>query len=178
MNPEARAHLKQLLEGQRVLSLAVVIDGEPNLGLLPFAVLPDHAGVLVHVSSLAKHTQGLTAKARIAVLIHQSEEAVSDPLQVPRVSMEADAIELMRDTPAYRDGKARYLNRFPDATITFELGDFRLFELRFRRGRYIEGFARAMDITPRDLQEMAPPEKPKEHTHPAEPLRLWTIPRE
>ena len=59
------------LEGQRVLSLAVVINGEPNLGLLPFAVLPDHTGVLVHVSSLARHTQGLTAKAKIAVLIHQ-----------------------------------------------------------------------------------------------------------
>ncbi len=176
MNTEARAHLKQLLEGQRVLSLAVVIDGDPVLGLVPFAVLPDHTGVLIHVSSLAKHTQALVAGSKIAVLVHQSEEAVGDPLQVPRVSMEAEANELIRGSSAYEEGKGRYVSRFPDSSVTFELADFRLFELRFMRGRYVEGFARAMDITPQDLKEMGPPEKPKAQA--AEAERLWMIPRE
>lgn len=164
MNTEARAHLKQLLEGQRVLSLAVVIDGEPNLGLLPFAILPDHIGVLVHVSTLAKHTRGLASAGPIAVLVHQSEEAVSDPLQVPRVSMRAEAKKLERGSAEHEVGKARFLARFPEAAVTFELGDFQLFELRFLHGRYIEGFARAMDITLKDLKAMGPPEPARKHS--------------
>jgi putative heme iron utilization protein len=176
MNTEARTHLKRLLEGQRVLSLSVVIDGEPQIGLLPFAVLPDHTGVIVHVSSLARHTQALAEGKSVAVLIHQSEEAVSDPLQVPRVSMKAEVTEYNRGTAEYATGKTRYLARFPDAAITFELTDFRLFELRFVQGRYIEGFAYAMDITPEDLRAMEPPEMPKRDQQ--QKRRLWMIPRE
>lgn len=175
MNTEARAHLKQLLEGQRVLSVAVVIDGEPHLGLLPFAVLPDHSGVLVHVSTLAKHTQALAVGAKVSLLIHQSEEAISDPLQVPRVTMEAEVSELRRGTPEYVDGKTRYLARFPQAAVTFTLADFKLVRLRFRHGRYVEGFARAMDITPDDLRGMAPPEQPHPHTEPAHNRGFWKV---
>jgi hypothetical protein len=176
MNTEARAHLKRLLEGQRVLSLSVAIDGEPGIGLLPFAVLPDHTGVVVHVSSLASHAKGLAEGKTAAILIHQSEEAVSDPLQVPRVSMRADVMECRRGTAEYDLGRAIYLSRFPDAAVTFELADFRLFELRFVCGRYVEGFAFVVDIAPEDLRTMEPPEQPKTNQPPKR--RLWTIPRE
>jgi putative heme iron utilization protein len=178
MNTEARAHLKQLLEGQRVLSLAVVIDGKPHIGLLPFAVLQDHIGVLVHVSTLAKHTRGLASAVPVAVLVHQSEEAVSDPLQVPRVSMQTEVKELERGSAEYEAGKERFLARFPDAAVTFELGDFQLFELRFVQGRFIEGFARAMDITMEDLKAMGPPEPARKHSGEMHERRRWSIPRE
>lgn len=171
MNTQARAHLKQLLEGQRVLSVAVVIDGEAQIGLLPFSVLPEHTGVVVHVSTLARHTQGLLSGESIAVLIHQSEEAVTDPLQVPRLSMKATAVELQRGSRTYEQAKSRFLTRFPDAAITFELADFRLLELHFLEGRYVEGFAKAMDIRPEDLQSMAPPEEPKTNIDEAPTLR-------
>ncbi len=175
MNTQARAHLKQLLEGQRVLSVAVVLDGEPQLGLLPFAVLADHTGVVVHVSTLARHTRGLLSGNPVAVLIHQSEEAVTDPLQVPRVSMNASTVELRSGTRGYDDAKARFLARFPDAAITFELADFRLLELHFLHGRYVEGFAKAMDIRPEDLQSMPPPDEPKKAIVEEEPnvSRRW-----
>jgi len=178
MNPEASAHLKQLLEGQRVLSVAVVIEGEAHIGLLPFAVLPDHTGVIVHVSSLAKHTRGLATSGRAAVLIHQSEEAVGDPLQVPRLTFETEVRELRRDTPDYEQGKREYLARFVDAAVTFSLGDFRLFELKFLRGRFVEGFARALDITAEDLRAMAPPELPRKHEEDPRAHRMWMIPRD
>lgn len=178
MNAEARAHLKQLLEGQRVLSLAVLVEGEPHIGLLPFAVLPDHSGVLVHVSTLAKHTKGISTASTVALLIHQSEEAVSDPLQVPRVSMQADIREVRRGTSGYDEARARYLARFTDAAVTFELADFKLFELKFLEGRYVEGFARAMDIAPEDLRAMGPPEQPKPESEDEQERRRWTAPRD
>jgi heme iron utilization protein len=175
MNPEARAHLKQLLEGQRVLSLAVLIDGRPHIGLLPFAVLPDHSGVLVHVSSLAKHTQGLSPGETVSVLIHQSEEAVGDPLQIPRVTLDADVRELRRGRPEFEEGRARYLARFPQAGVTFGLGDFKLLKLRFLEGRYVEGFARAMDITADDLRLMSPPDAPGSEVQPAHVRGFWKV---
>ena len=178
MNSEARAHLKQLLEGQRVLSLAVIVDSEPHIGLLPFAVLPDHSGVLVHVSTLAKHTRGIAAAKTVAVLIHQSEEAVGDPLQVPRVSLHAGVREIRRESPEYDESKSRYLSRFADAAVTFELADFRLFELKFRDGRFVEGFARAMDITPEDLQALTPPDQPKPEAEGQHERRRWMVPRD
>jgi hypothetical protein len=177
MNAEARTHLQQLLEGQRVLSLAVVVDGGPHIGLLPFAVLPDHSGVLVHVSALAKHTQGLTEGAAVAVLVHQSEEAVGKPLEVPRVSMQATAEELRRGRPEYDEAKALYLSRFPEAAVTFALGDFKLIELRFVDGRFVEGFARAADISQEDLKAMTPPEKPRTDKKPGT-SQFWNIPRD
>ena len=178
MNAEALAHLKQLLEGQRVLSLAVVIDGEPHLGLLPYAVLPDHVGVLVHVSTLAKHTRGLASGGPIAAMVHQSEEAVSDPLQVPRMTMKAEAIKLERGSADYEAGKGRFLARFPDAAVTFQLEDFQLFELKFLHGRFVEGFARATDITVTDLKAMGPPDPARKHSSEMNQRRLWSIPRE
>jgi hypothetical protein len=65
----ARA-IRELLDGQRVLSLAVIAGGVPYAGLLPFVVLPGYAGVMVHASRLSKHTQGLTAGAHVGVLLH------------------------------------------------------------------------------------------------------------
>ncbi len=178
MNAQARAHLKQLLEGQRVLSLAVLVNGEPHIGLLPFAVLPDHSGVLVHVSSLAKHTQGLTDGATVAILIHQSEEAVGSPLEVPRVALHGRVTELQHAHTGYDDAKSRYLVRFPEAAVTFGLADFKLVQLTFVDGRYVEGFTRAADISFEDLKAMGPPEQPREQLEQAGSRAFWRIPRE
>ena len=178
MNAEARARLKQLLEGQRVLSLAVLVEGEAHLGLLPFAVLPDHSGVLVHVSTLAKHTRGLSEPGTVALLIHQSEEAVGDPLQVPRITLRAQARELRRSTEEYESGKLLYLERFPSAAVTFDLGDFKLFELKFLDGRYVESFARAMNVSSEELRELSPREEPKPKAKEEQPRRSWRMPRD
>lgn len=154
MTPEARAHLKQLLDGQRVLSLAVLIGGEPHIGLLPFVSNPNHTGVFIHASTLARHTKGLHDPGKFSVLIHQSEEALSDPLQVPRVSFQGEANAIERDSQEYEQAKRHFLARFPEANITFDLSDFQLFELRFQSGRYIEGFASAMNVTLEDLRAL------------------------
>lgn len=36
--------IRTLLDGERVLSLAVLVDGAPFAGLLPFVPLPDDSG--------------------------------------------------------------------------------------------------------------------------------------
>jgi hypothetical protein len=147
--------IRSLLDDERVLSLAVLVDGAPVAGLLPFVPLPDYSGVMVHASRLSRHTAGLSAGARAAVLLHEQDGPEKDPLQIKRATFECDVHPLQRDSDAWAAGRGRYVERFPGSRITFRLGDFTLFLLEFRQGLLVAGFGRAIDIAPRDIARLA-----------------------
>jgi len=146
--------IRTLLDGERVLSLAVLVDGAPFTGLLPFIPLPAYSGVMIHASRLSRHTAGLTAGARAAVLLHEQDGPDKDPLQIKRVSFECDVHPLVRESEPWATGRERYLARFPDSRITFRLSDFTLYRLEFRQGLLVAGFGRAMDIAPKDIAKL------------------------
>ena len=147
--------VRALLDGERVLSLAVLVDGAPFAGLLPFVPLPGHSGVLVHASRLSRHTAGLGAGARAAVLLHEQDGPDKDPLQIRRVSFECDVHPLEREGADWLAGRERYLARFPGSRITFRLRDFTLYRLEFRQGLLVAGFGRAMELAQRDVAKLA-----------------------
>lgn len=149
------AGLRRLLDGQRVLSLAVLADGAPHVGLLPYVALPDRSGVLVHASQLARHSRGLAAGARVGVLLHEPDGADQDPLQIRRVTFDCRVLPLERGSDAWTAGRARYVERFPDSQVTFGLGDFTLYRLEFLHGTYVEGFARAIAVPAEDILRLA-----------------------
>ena len=62
---------------------------------------------------------------------------------------------LERQGEAWLAGRERWLQRFPDSRITFNLGDFTLYRLEFRQGLYVGGFGRAVEISPRDIAKLA-----------------------
>ena len=150
----ARA-IRALLDQQRVLSLAVIADGTPYAGLLPFVTLPGYAGVMIHASRMVKHSAGLMAGARVGVLLHEQDGAEKDPLQLQRATFESEVHPLERKGEAWLAGRERWLQRFPDSRITFNLGDFTLYRLEFSQGLYVGGFGRAVDIEPRDIAKLA-----------------------
>ncbi len=155
MNRESLAHLKELLVSQRVLSLSVLIDGAPYIGLLPFALTPDFTSALVHASQLARHTRGLRPGAPFATLVHAPDDPDSDPLQVARAIFTGEVRVVAKESSAYSRLSGIYLQRFPGSEVTFNLGDFTLFELPFREGRFVEGFAAAYNITAEDMHQLA-----------------------
>ena len=71
MKPEQAALLRSLLVEQRVLSLAVVADHRPVIGLLPFALSTDGRALIIHASRLARHTAGLGDGAPFDALAHE-----------------------------------------------------------------------------------------------------------
>lgn len=146
---------RELLDGQRVLSLAVLADGAPYAGLLPFVPLPRYAGVMIHASRLSKHTQGLAPGARAGVLLHEQDGSAKDPLQLKRATFDCVVEPLERGGEAWEQGRGRYLERFPASRITFRLADFTLYRLVFQRGLYVGGFGRAVEIRPADLPKLA-----------------------
>jgi len=146
--------IRGLLDGERVLSLAVLVEGAPFTGLMPFVPLPGYKGVMIHASRLSRHTAGLTEGARAAVLLHEQDGADKDPLQLKRVSFECEVHPLVRESEPWAAGRERYLERFPESRITFRLGDFTLYRLEFRQGVLVAGFGRAMDLAPKDIAKL------------------------
>ena len=150
MDPDLRELLTRLLD-QRVLSLGVLIDGAPYVGLLPFARTADGGGLLVHASNLARHSRGLGDGADYSALLFLPEAAERDPLQVPRLTLTGRVARLERDSEECERGRAIYLARFPESARTFQLGDFNLYELRIDKGRLVAGFARTANLGPTDF---------------------------
>lgn len=147
--------LKELLTVRRVLSLAVVADGLPILGMVPFVAEPDLAAVLVHVSQLAPHGKHLAAGAPFAILIHGLDTPDQEPGEIPRVRFTGTAEPLPPAAEAYPSARERYLARFPNSVVTFSLGDFALYRLPLERGRLVAGFARTVNLKPETLRRIA-----------------------
>lgn len=154
MDTDVLSALRDLLTGQRVLTLAVLVDGEPEAGLLPFALREDFGAVYVQASDLARHTRGLTPGAHVGVLIHAPDTPESDPMQLARLTVQAEVQVLERNSGRFKNARERFVARFPGAEVTLDLEDFNLYELTFGRGRYVEGFARAFSVGADTFREL------------------------
>ena len=154
MNPDDLRTLNQLLRHQRLLSLGVVVDGLPVVGVLPFLAAPNFAGLVVHASRLAPHTAGLGNDQPWSGAVAEPDSAERDPLQTPRVLLQGtsraieDPLVLARIRSIWRD-------RYPSAAMTLDLGDFTFFSLDIEGGRLIAGFARAVNLTAEHLAQAA-----------------------
>lgn len=146
--------LRQLLMGQRLISLAVLAEGEPAIGLLPFALSADRHGLVVHASSLARHTKGLVAGRPFDALVHAQDAPGADPLQIPRVTLRGSVKLFESDSPEYASDREAYLARFPEAEPIMSFDDFSLFRLEVAAGRVVQGFARAINLGPDVLEKL------------------------
>ena len=155
MDRQVLEAIRDLVATHRVLGLAVVVDGEPEASLLPFAVRPDYGALYVQASGLARHSKGLQPGARVGLLVHENEVADADPLQTKRLTVQATVAVLDRDSDVFAAAREVFVGRFPGAELTLSLGDFNLYELTLGRGRYVAGFARAFNIGPETFREIA-----------------------
>ena len=155
MDPDVISRLRDLLSSTRVLSLAVVVEGEAEAALLPFVARDDFAALYVQASGLARHSRGLMADARVGVLVHASDTPDADPMQLPRLTVQAAVSIVPRETARFTAAADVFAGRFPAARMTLALEDFTLYELTLGRGRYVEGFARAFNVGPQTFAELS-----------------------
>jgi hypothetical protein len=155
MEPLERDLLRALLTRERLLSLGVLVDGKPVVGVMPFLALPDGRSLLVHASRLARHSQGLQAGAPFGAAVQVPDDPDRDPLRVPRFTFEGRVEALSNGGEAEAARKA-WLSRFASAAMTVELGDFTFWRLRIEGGRLVVGFGRALNIGPSQLEEALP----------------------
>jgi hypothetical protein len=70
--------LHALLQTQRVAALGTLCeDGTPLVSMVPFAIEPGGACLVIHVSGLAAHTHNLQAAPAVSVMVMQAEVQVN-----------------------------------------------------------------------------------------------------
>jgi putative heme iron utilization protein len=146
MDREDLTLLRDLLRHQRLLALAVVVDGEPVAGLVPFLAAPDFSALAVHVSSLARHSKGLGDDAHWSGVVHVPDSDAVDPLQVPRVMLHGRS-HLLDDEAVLNAVRNMWIARFPAAEMTVALPDFAFFSLDLAGGRLVGGLGQARNLS-------------------------------
>ncbi len=144
----ARQTLAELVNSRNTAALGTIHHREPRVSMVPFALLPDASGVVIHVSRLAAHTADMLATPRVSLMISAPERRDVPAQALPRVSIQGDAHQLIDRTDAAR---AAYLARFPDAATMFDLADFSLFVIEPVSIRVIGGFGEAATLSAADF---------------------------
>jgi putative heme iron utilization protein len=153
MNPTQAQALRAILDSQANASLGTLHDGEPFVSMVPFAILPDGKGFVIHVSGLAAHTKDMLQHPTVSLLVMAPHNREVPPQALPRVTVQCSARRLADEDPAHAAARASYLGRFPGAEMTMALGDFSLFLLTPLALRLVGGFAQAASLTPLNLEQ-------------------------
>lgn len=151
--PRLTTALRTLLATQRTAALGTLdAQGLPFVSMVPFAIAPVQGSVVLHVSGLALHTRNLQASPQVSLMVMEAERAGEPVHALARVTLVGTAGVLPSDTPAWRDARKAYLERFPEAEPMTQLGDFMFVAIAVDGARQVAGFGAARSL---DAQDMA-----------------------
>jgi hypothetical protein len=147
--------LHALLQRQRVAALGTLCeDGAPLVSMVPFAIEPGGACLVIHVSGLAAHTRNLQTAPDVSVLVMQAEVQGEPVHALPRVTLQGRAELLVPASPAWHACRAAYLARFPQVEPMTQLGDFKFVALHVSTARQVAGFGAARSLDPTELVQV------------------------
>jgi heme iron utilization protein len=152
--PRLTAELRSLLHSRRVAALGTLSDdGSPFVSMVPFAIEPTTASLVIHVSGLAPHTRNLQARPKVSVLVARPEVDGEPVHALPRATLQCEAKALEPDSPAWQAGRTAYVGRFPEAEYMTQLGDFMFFALQVQDARQVAGFGAARSVGAEDIRQ-------------------------
>jgi putative heme iron utilization protein len=148
LDAETSAALSNLLRKQRIAHLATLRGGAPMASMTLYLPEQDLSAFYVHVSRLAWHTQDMLQDARVALSISETDDGRADPFTLMRVTIRGEAEQLLHeDSPL----KEKWLRRFPEQAINFELADFSFWRIAPRDARFVAGFGRIHNLSAAEL---------------------------
>lgn len=135
--------LLSILSSTKTLSLATLNTArEAELSLLPFYY--DEQCFWVFVSQLSAHTQHLIDHPNCSVLIYDNEVSPKNSFAVERLTLNCTAVLVDENKDHVLDLMTEKLGE--TITLLRQLGDFYLFALHPKGGRFIAGFGQAYDV--------------------------------
>ena len=155
MDEQSEQTLARLIRQTRVAALGTLPDGEPNLAMVAYSFADDFSAFYIHVSKLGKHTADMENDPRVSLLITETDDRRPDPQTLARVSIRGTAEILPRTDQEYVQVKKAYLERFPEAEQLFSLGDFNLWKITPKGGRFVAGFGHAFNLVPDALKKVS-----------------------
>jgi len=153
MDADTSSLLARLVRGQRIAALGTLRQGAPLVSMVLYLPAADFSAFFVHVSRLAWHTQDMLEDTRVSLSIAATDDGSGNPQMLERVSVRGDAAAIPNDSPEHAGLKARWLARFPDSAINFELADFAFFRITPRDARFVAGFGRIHNLSAKALAE-------------------------
>ena len=148
MDRETSLLLRNLLVKERIAHLGTLRNGAPMVSMTLFMPEQDLSAFYVHVSRLAWHTQDMTQDARVALSIAENDDGRADPFTLMRVTVRGEALQITQGD----DLKTRWLERFPEQAINFELADFSFWKITPRDARFVAGFGRIHNLSATELK--------------------------
>lgn len=146
----ARGLARDLMRDARIAALAVLTQGgAPMVTRVAFGLCP--AGrPLTLVSDLSAHTGALRANPACSLLVGEVLPR-GDPLNQPRLTLQAQAAFLRHDDPEYDEMAAHYLRDHPKAKLYIGFADFSFVLFRIDQAHLNGGFGKAFALTAADL---------------------------
>jgi len=155
MDPASELTLARILRHTRIAVLGTIHNGEPNLAMVAVAIASDFSVFYIHISKLGKHTGDMEKDPHVSLLLVEADDHRPDPQTLARVSIHGTAELLPRTDSQYAQVKHAYLQRFPEAEQLFSLGDFNLWRINPKGGRFVAGFAQAFNLVPEMLKKVS-----------------------
>lgn len=145
--------LRSLLRSQRVAALGTISDeGAALVSMVPYALEPHLGCLVIHVSDLAGHTRNLEARPRVSLLVMQSEVPGEPVHALHRVTFDGFARLLVPDSQPWQVCRAAYLERFREAELMTQLGDFKFVAIEVKGARQVAGFGAARSIDEEEIR--------------------------
>jgi putative heme iron utilization protein len=155
MDTQSEETLARIIRGTRIAALGTIHDGEPNLAMIAYSFANDFSAFYIHVSRLGRHTRDMEHNPHVSLLITETDDQRLDPQTLARLAIQGMAELLSRNAADYAHVKHVYCKRFPESEALFTLGDFNLWRITPKSGRYVAGFARAFNLVPELLGKVS-----------------------
>ena len=152
MDSDSAGLLSNLVRGARIAHLATLRGGAPMASMTLYLPAPDFSAFYVHVSRLAWHTQDMMQDGRVALSISETDDGRPDPFTLMRVTIRGDAAVFSDQDSSL---KVKWLARFPEQAINFELADFSFWRIAPRDARFVAGFGRIHNVSAEELKRAA-----------------------
>ena len=153
MNLNQTQTLHTLITTQPLAALGTAQGGEPFVSMVPFAIEPNGGKLIIHVSTLAKHTKQMLENSRVSLMVMAAPSPDVSAQATSRVTLQGTATQLDKASSEYAAAKAAYLERFPQSFDLFGFSDFSLFAIAATSARFVAGFAQAMTLTAEEFTE-------------------------
>jgi heme oxygenase (biliverdin-IX-beta and delta-forming) len=155
MDADSLQTLARLIRTQRIAAFGTLRDGGPLVSMILYAVSSNFAQFYIHASRLALHTQDILKDPRVSLMIAETDTGEKDPQTLARVSIRGEAVAVPPTDADYEEAKAVYLEKFPEAAFNFTLGDFAIYKIVPRTGRFVAGFGKIFNLTVEDFKQAA-----------------------
>ena len=145
--------LRELLARRRTAALGTLDpDGVPFVSMVPFAIDPQAASIVIHISALAAHSRHLQSSPRATLLVCDAEVDGEPVHALARVTLSVNTVWAEPGSDDAQQCRTAYLARFPEAEPMTTLGDFRFVRLLPVGARQVAGFGAARSL---DAAEVA-----------------------